>query len=159
MRKITGFRKVAVRGRSWTDRSGPTLADLISVSWAITCEPGQSTLPLSWSDGCQGHASSQSMGWTLNRLASVSPAYPMALSVLLEEGPSTLCFSMRESGVQTVRTVGRGWPHHQRDQGSDPASTPQLCVLRKAMDLSELHQQMPPSLAAQLGPQGRQSGA
>ena len=94
MRKITGFRKVAVRERSWTDRSGPTLADSISVSWAITCEPGQSTWPLSWSDGCQGHASSQSTGWTLNRPASVSPAYPMALSVLLEEGPSTLCFSV-----------------------------------------------------------------
>ena len=116
MRKITGFRKVAVRERSWTDRSGPTLADSISVSWAITCEPGQSTWPLSWSDGCQGHASSQSTGWTLNRPASVSPAYPMALSVLLEEGPSTLCFSVGESGVQTVRTVGRGWPRHQRPE-------------------------------------------
>lgn len=157
MRKITGFRRIAVQGRSRTNKWS-TLADLISVSWAITCEPGQSTSPLSWSDGCKGHASSQSTGWTLNRRASVSPAHPMASSVLLEEGPSTLCFFVGESGVQTVRTLGRGWPRHQRDQGSDPASAPQLCVLGKAMDLSELYQQMPPSLEAQLGPLGRRSG-
>lgn len=83
----------------------------------------------------------------------------MALSMLPEEGPSTLCFSVGESRVQAVRTVGRGWLCHQRDQDSDPASAPQLCVLGKAVDLSELHQQIPPSSVAQLGPQGRRSGA
>lgn len=87
----------------------------------------------------------------------VSPAHPMASSVLLEEGPSTLCFFVGESGVQTVRTLGRGWPRHQRDQGSDPASA-QLCVLGKAMDLSELYQQMPPSLELSWDPWARQSG-
>lgn len=82
----------------------------------------------------------------------------MASLVLPEEGPSTLCFSVGESRVQAVRTVGRGLPRHQRDQGSDPASAPQLCVLGKATDLSELHQQILPPSVAQLGPQGRWSG-